>query len=82
MQQNRLFDRVLDALDYNVEAGSMCTFDFTSLSDNGQLEILLGKRTGNPDSDRRIDSAMRQFLRDTRKLCGPMPKQLTNPLHL
>jgi len=53
-----------------MEVESLSTFDFTRLSDKGQLEILLGKRTGNPIVDLRIDSAIRQFLRHTRKQSG------------
>ena len=70
LQRNRMFDRVLDALDHNMEVQSLSTFDFTRLSEKGQLEILLGKRTGNPIVDLRIDSAIRQFLRHTRKQSG------------
>ena len=37
---------------------SLSTFVFSRLSDKGQLEILLGKRSGNPIVDLRIDSAI------------------------
>ena len=56
--------------------------DFDAISKDNKMHIILGKRTGNADTDKNIDRMVKQFLKKNWNLRQPVTSAINSTLNV